>query len=67
MSDKQVREKNQKIGDFGEVAQHSKSSQRTLDSIFTKKKTKEPLTIDKVFSSLRKMASAKGNNSNAEK
>ena len=67
MSEKQVREKNQKIGDFGQVAQNSKSTQKTLDSIFTKKKAKEPLTIDKVFTSLRKIADTKGNSSNAEK
>ena len=38
-----------------------------MDSFFTKKKAKEPLTIEKVFNSLHKIASTKGNNSNTEK
>lgn len=38
-----------------------------MDAFFTKKKAKEPLTIEKIFTSLRKIASTKGNNSNTEK
>ena len=49
------------------MAQNTKSSQRTLDTIFTKKKAKDPLTIEQVFKSLRRIASTKGNNSNSEK
>lgn len=45
MSEKQVREKQTQVGDFGEVAQGSKSTQKSMDSFFTKKKAKEPLTI----------------------
>lgn len=67
MSEKQVRDQHTKIGDLGEVAQNSKSSQRTMDSFFTKKKTKEPLTIEKVFESFKKIANTKGNNSNSQK
>ena len=40
MSDKQVREASIKTGDLGEVAQNSKSTQKTMDSFFTKKKEK---------------------------
>lgn len=40
MSEKQVREKNIQLGDFGEVAQSSKSTQKTMDSFFTKKKVR---------------------------
>jgi ATP-dependent DNA ligase len=45
MSEKQVREQVNKIGDLGEVAQSSKATQKTMDSFFTKKKAKIPLTI----------------------
>jgi hypothetical protein len=32
--------KNTQVGDFGVVAQNSKSSQKTMDAFLTKKKTK---------------------------
>ena len=56
-----------KVGDLGEVAQNSKSTQKTMDAFFTKKKVKDPLSIEKVFTSLRKISQTKGNNSNSEK
>lgn len=40
MSEKQIRDKNVQIGDFGQIAQSSKSTQKTMDSFFTKKKAK---------------------------
>lgn len=63
MSEKQVRDQVNKVGDLGEVAQNSKSSQKTMDSFFTKKKAKVALTIEKVFSSFIKISKTKGNNS----
>ncbi len=40
LSDKQVRDQHIKLGDLGEVAQNSKSTQKTMDSFFTQKKKK---------------------------
>ena len=40
MSEKKIRQKNIQIGDFGQVAQNSKSTQKTMDAFFTKKKAK---------------------------
>lgn len=37
-----------------------------MDSFLTKKKS-DPLSIEKVFTSLRKISQTKGNNSNSEK
>lgn len=45
MSEKQVRDQVNKCGDLGEVAQNSKATQKTMDSFFTKKRAKVPLTI----------------------
>jgi ATP-dependent DNA ligase len=63
MSEKQVRDQVNKIGDLGEVAQNSKATQKTMDSFFTKKKEKIPLTIEKIFNSFIKIGKTKGNNS----
>lgn len=63
MSDKQVRDQINKLGDLGEVAQNSKSSQKTMDSFFMTKKKKTPLTIEKIFNSFIKISKTKGNNS----
>lgn len=65
MSEKQVRDQVNKIGDLGEVAQNSKATQKTMDSFFTKKKEKIPLTIEKIFNSFLKIGKTKGNNSQA--
>ena len=65
MSAKQIRENHMKLGDLGEVAQNSKSTQKTMDAFFTKKKAKDPLSIEKVFTSLRAISETKGNNSNS--
>jgi DNA ligase 1 len=67
MSEKQVRDQVNKLGDLGEVAQNSKASQKTMDSFFTKKKEKVPLSIEKVFNSFIRISKTKGNNSHAEK
>ena len=45
MSEKQVRDQVNKLGDLGEVTQNSKASQKTLTSFFASKKAKVPLTI----------------------
>lgn len=65
MSEKQVRDQVNKIGDLGEVAQNSKATQKTMDSFFTKKKAKVALTIEKVFSNFIRIGKTKGNNSHA--
>jgi ATP-dependent DNA ligase len=67
LSEKQVREQIIKTGDLGEVAQNAKSTQKTMDNYFTKKKEKVPLTIEKFFSSLVRIGKTKGNNSATEK
>ena len=67
MTEKQVREQVNKVGDLGEVAQNSKASQKTMDSFFTKKKERVPLSIEKVFESFTRISRTKGNNSQAEK
>lgn len=67
MSEKQVRDQVNKVGDLGEVAQNSKASQKTMDAFFTKKKVKVPLSIEKVFNSFIRISKTKGNNSQAEK
>ena len=38
-----------------------------MDAFFTKKKAKEPLSIETFFNSLRKISQTKGNNSASEK
>jgi DNA ligase-1 len=67
MSEKQVRDQVNKVGDLGEVAQNSKATQKTMDSFFTKKRAKVPLTIEKVFATFIKISKTKGNNSQSEK
>lgn len=67
MSEKQVRDQVNKVGDLGEVAQNSKATQKTMDSFFTKKRAKVPLTIEKVFATFIKIGKTKGNNSQSEK
>lgn len=61
-----VRKMNTKEGDFGEVAKIFKSSQGNLNKFIKIKQTK-PLTIERVFTDLKKIASTKGNKSNADK
>ena len=67
MSEKQVRDQFNKIGDLGEVAQSSKATQKTLTSFFSSKKVKTPLTIEKIMNSLIRITQTKGSNSQSEK
>lgn len=55
------------MGDLGEVAATAKSTQKTMDSYFIKKKEVPPLTIDKVFNSFIYIWECKGPSSAAEK
>ena len=63
MSVKQVRDQVNIEGDLGQVAQKSKSSQKTMLSFITKKIEKVSLTIEKVFNTFIKISQTKGNNS----
>lgn len=67
MAEKAVRDQTNKVGDLGEVAQNSKTSQKSMDSFLTKRKAKAPLTIEKFFNSLNEISRVKGNNSNEKR
>lgn len=64
---KTIKSLDSSIGDLGTVASQGKSSQKNLTSYFSKKVKTQPLTIDKVYDSLWKIATLHGNNSVALK
>lgn len=64
---KEICDKARDDGDLGIVASAAKSTQKTMDSYFIKKKDVPPLTIDKVFNTLKYISECKGNNSATEK
>lgn len=64
---KAVKNQENVVGDLGTVAGTGKSSQKNLTSYFTKQVKKVPLTIEKVFDVLWKIAILHGNNSVALK
>lgn len=64
---KSVKNQENTVGDLGTVAGTGKSSQKNLTSYFCKQVKKLPLTIEKVFDVLWKIATLHGNNSMALK
>jgi DNA ligase 1 len=62
-----IRDLVKETGDLGLAAQRSKSGQKTMAMFIKTLKQPVPLTIEKVYSSLVKIARTKGNNSMGEK
>jgi len=67
ISETTIRQLLQKEGDLGLVASKSKNSQATLGGFFQNKKEKTPLTLLKVFETLQKLSTTRGQNSSSEK
>jgi DNA ligase-1 len=64
---KSIKASENNIGDLGTVAGNGKASQKNLTSYFSKQTKKVPLTIERVYDSLWKIATTHGNNSVALK
>lgn len=63
LSPKQVKQQENNIGDLGTVAANGKATQKNLTTYFSKKIKAAPLTVEKVYESLWKIAICHGNNS----